>query len=471
MKKILLSLSIIVITAILVGVSATGAFLSDTETAAGNTFAAGAVDLKVDNQSYYNGAISEKTTFGPSDLDNGKLFLDFTDLKPDDEGEDTISLHVNNNDAYLCLDMSLTSDDDKSSNEPELETGDLEEDVNNTWDGELASFVKMVWWMDDGDNVLETGETLLNDGIKSVTDFFGQDKVFSADLADATTNIWTGQAGPAIGNQTYHIGKAWCYGAMNLDPVAQDGLGNALSPIGPQGGGFSCDGRALGNESQTDGVTMNIAFRAMQARHNPNYTCGQEQRLATITVTKQVVNDNGGDNVIGDYQLFVDDGVSTLPVTSGVPTVVPVGNYTVTETGIQGYVASFDGPNCDVEGQITLLEGENKACTIVNNDLPPNITLVKKVTNFTTSSTIASPTVFGLRIDDALVSHNTSVAVSANEPHTINETGRTGYSFVGPITGTSNYGKLCPAVLGESITLDEGEAIVCVITNDKNPQI
>ena len=160
--------------------------------------------------------------------------------------------------------------------------------------------------------------------------------------------------------------------------------------------------------------------------------------------------------------------MNTLPVTSGIPTVVPVGNYTVTETGIQGYVASFSGPNCDAEGQITLLEGENKACTIINDDLPPNITLVKSVTGGMAGTPLASPTSFGLRIDGGLVQHNTSVAVSANVPHVINETGRTGYTFVGPITGTSNSGKSCPDILGGSITLDEGEAIVCTITNNKN---
>ena len=34
---------------------ATGAFFSDTETSQGNTFTAGAIDLLVDNESYYNG--------------------------------------------------------------------------------------------------------------------------------------------------------------------------------------------------------------------------------------------------------------------------------------------------------------------------------------------------------------------------------------------------------------------------------
>jgi len=467
MKKIILSLGIILSVAAVVAVTGTFAFLSDTETARGNTFTAGAIDLKVDNESYYNGAISQATTFGPSDLDNGKLLINFRDLKPDDEGEDTISLRVNNNDAWLCMDMSLTTNNDISSNEPELKTGDPVEDINNSWDGELGDLTRMIWWVDDGDNVLEEYETLLNGGVKTVKEFFGEDKTFSADLADATTNVWTNEPGPAVGGQTYYLAKAWCFGTMAEARIPQDYLGKLPgSTNGPlvRGTGVTCNGTALGNESQTDGVTMNIAFRAMQARHNPRYTCGEEQRLATLTVTKDVVNNNGGNNVIANYQLFLFDGVNTIPVTSGIPNIVPVGIYYVTETGIQGYVGSFAGPDCNAVGKVTLLEGENKACTVVNDDLPPNITLVKNVTG---TPQLASPTIFGLKIDGNLVLNNTSVAVTANAPHTISEDGFSGYSFVN-IAGTSNYGKLCPSVLGGSITLDEGEAIVCTITNLKN---
>jgi predicted ribosomally synthesized peptide with SipW-like signal peptide len=458
MKRIIFSLAVIGALAVVVGFGATSAFLSDTETASGNVFVAGAIDLKVDNESYYNGAISDITTFGPSDLGNGLLLINFTDLKPDDEGEDTISLHVNNNDAYLCLDMSLTTNNDISSTEPELIV-DAPEDVNDTWDGELGNLVKMVWWVDDGDNVLEQGETLLSDGEQTILSLFGEDKKFSAVLADANTNVWTGVPGPALGGETYYIAKGWCYGTMTLNPVTP---GDYDSPLGAQGSGFTCNGTQLGNESQTDGVTMDIAFRAVQARHNPNYTCDGKPRLATITVTKEIVNDNGGNNVVGDYQLFVDNYMTPFPVTSGVPVQVPPGNYVVTETGIMGYVASFSGPDCDQFGQVTLNAGDNKSCTIVNNDLPGNITLIKNVIN--DNGGTAGPTMFGLNIDGNLVQNNTSVAVNSNIPHTINEVGRVGYTFVSIIGNIK-----CPAVLGGTATLDEGEAIICTITNDDNP--
>ncbi|MFA6105577.1 MAG: SipW-dependent-type signal peptide-containing protein [Patescibacteria group bacterium] len=468
MKKIIISLGIILSIVAVIGITGTRAFLSDSEKSVGNTFTAGAIDLKVDNESYYNGAISQATTFGPSDLIDGKLLINFRDLKPDDEGEDTISLHVNNNDAWLCMDMSLTTNDDISSNEPELGTGDAPEDINNTWDGELADNVRMIWWADDGDNVLEVGEPLLNGGVKTVKDFFGPNLTSSIDLVDATTNVWNpNQLGPAVGGQDYYIGKAWCFGTMAEARVAQDGQGKLPdSTNGPlvRGTGTTCNGAALGNQTQTDGVTMNIAFRAMQARHNTGYTCDTEQRLATITVTKQIINDNGGNNVVGDYQLFVSDGANTIPLTSGVPTVVPVGNYIVTETGVQGYVGSFAGPDCNSVGQITLLEGDSKACTVVNNDLPPNITLIKNVLSGT-----ANPSTFGLKVDGALVQNGSSVAVTSNAPHAITEDGLPGYTFVGPITGTSNYGQSCPTTLGGSITLAEGEAIVCTINNALTP--
>src|SRR3989344_5578285 len=246
MKKIITSLSVIIAVAAL-AVGATTAFLSDTENSSGNTFAAGAIDLKVDNESYYNGVLNAATSWLSADLNAGQLFFNFLDLKPDDEGEDTISLHVNDNDAYLCMDVALTSNDDKSSNEPELGAGDTPEDINNTWDGELAQNLQMFWWADDGDNVFEVGEGGLNDnqgissGIQTLLNL-ATTTPFSVALADSQNNVWTGQAGPIPGGSDRYIGKAWCFGALTLDPV---GAGLGVNPtVDP---GVNCDGKTLGN--------------------------------------------------------------------------------------------------------------------------------------------------------------------------------------------------------------------------------
>ncbi|MDO8569266.1 MAG: TasA family protein [bacterium] len=84
MKKILLSLSMIVFVGAVV-IGATGAFFSDTETSTGNTFTAGAIDLGVDNTSYYNGHLNQGTTWQIDwDLSEGipHQFFNFNDLKP-----------------------------------------------------------------------------------------------------------------------------------------------------------------------------------------------------------------------------------------------------------------------------------------------------------------------------------------------------------------------------------------------------
>jgi len=459
MKRILLSLAIIGVVGAF-AVSGTGAFFSDSETSSGNTFTAGAIDLKIDNHSYYNGMLNASTTWEMKDLTTIDKFFDFPDLKPGDVGEDTISLHVNTNDAYLCANVKLTSNDDNIPNEPEL----LDDANTGPGLGELASSVNFVWWADDGDNVLENNENVISQGPIGALGLNGSTTLA---LADSTTNIWTGVSGPVPGDQTLYIGKAWCFGTIGQAPLIQDGLGTT-SPRNPanSNGGVTCDGSQLNNSTQTDSLTADVMFTAIQSRNNPGYRCvpPEIRQEGKITVTKVVVNNNGGNSVISDFNLFIDDGFVSTGFVSGVQQTVPVGNYTVSETGIQGYSASFSG-NCDAFGQITVGLNEVKNCTITNTELPASITLVKMVTG---TVPLAGPSLFGLNVDGNVVQNNTSVSVTSNAPHTINEAGRAGYTFVGPITGTSSYGKSCPAVLGGSITLDEGETIVCTITNNKN---
>ena len=477
MKRIIFGLLTIVGAGAVIASGMTGAFFGDIERSIGNTFAAGAIDLKVDNESYYNGnacvdiGTSEPnyvwqgntpypvpgtpctTSWELDDLDNGRLFFDFTDLKPDDESEDTISLHIGTNDAWACMDVVLTSNDDRSSTEPELHAPDALEDINNTWDGELAQNVQFFWWADDGDNVYEVGENEISKGVQTLYNL--ANTPFSVALADATHNVW-GTPGPIPAEETVYIAKAWCFGNLTLDPVPDNG---GINPTLESG--VNCDGRTLNNLTQTDGATLDVAFRAIQTRHNDTFVCNEEEpRLATITVNKTVVNDNGGNNGVGDFQLFVDNGTTNIPVTSGLPTVVTAGNYTVTETGISGYVASFPdlSDDCDSGGQLVLGPDENKVCNITNDDQPALITLVKSVIN--NNGGTAGPSQFGLRVDGNLVQNNTSYPVSANSPHSINEDGRTGYQFVS-ITGIS-----CPGTIPGNVTLSEGESITCTITND-----
>ena len=263
-----------------VAVKYTTALLSDNEVSAGNNFAAGAIDLKIDNHSYYNGALSPSTTWELADLDDGKgpsgegkyLFFNFHDLKPGDWGEDTISVHVKDNDAWACTLIQLTTDDDTSSTEPELSDGDAT-DTADLWDGELAHNLNFIFWADDGDNVLEDGERLFFNDPTSLDDLtkLGLAGTHTAGLvlAQSNYNAFTGAANqPLTGGQDYYIGKAWCFGKMTLQPVP---AGNNNNPtINP---GIKCDGAGLNNLTQTDSITGNVIFTALQSRHVPSYRC------------------------------------------------------------------------------------------------------------------------------------------------------------------------------------------------------
>jgi len=46
-------------------------------------------------------------------------------VKPGDWGENTISLHVEDNDSWLCMDVAVASSSENGINEPEFDAGDI----------------------------------------------------------------------------------------------------------------------------------------------------------------------------------------------------------------------------------------------------------------------------------------------------------------------------------------------------------
>jgi len=295
-KKIIISLSVIgVVAAVIIG--GTIAYFSDTETSTGNTFTAGAIDLKIDNESYITDASgtlvkSIETSWDIGDGDLGtpdhKLFFNFSDLKPGDIGEDTISLHVNSNDAWACMSINITETLENSCTEPE-DAVDLPEigGCGNIDDGELQDELYFAFWADDGDNVYETDEVIFKEGLAG--DIFDGTSIALADSGNK--NLW-GQDGPLQGGEegsqliVYNVGKVWCYGELTKEPV-QDGLDT--SPI-ERGTGFSCNGADVTNISQTDGIMADVTFYAEQSRNNPNFTCVQPE---TTTVQSSVFDFSG----------------------------------------------------------------------------------------------------------------------------------------------------------------------------------
>lgn len=256
-KKILMSLSVIAAAAAAV-VGGTGAFFSDTETSTGNTFTAGAIDLKVDSKQKYNGneCVDVDQTAGVNyqwvgnaaypkagtpctgaweltDLGPTNQFFKFDDVKPGDNGSNSISLHVINNDAWVCATVSNLTDLDNTLTEPE--DADVDE-IDNLTSGELKEKMVVTIWSDNGQGGGVAGDNVQNG--TEPTLYTGQAQAGTWALYDSTTGT-----GPLLGSTTGYVGVKWDL------PLAVD------------------------NEVQTDSMGADISFNVVQSRNNASYRC------------------------------------------------------------------------------------------------------------------------------------------------------------------------------------------------------
>ncbi|MCX6780500.1 MAG: ice-binding family protein [Candidatus Magasanikbacteria bacterium] len=144
--------------------------------------------------------------------------------------------------------------------------------------------------------------------------------------------------------------------------------------------GSSLNGRAL---ARTAAVTLDAAsITGPTCSTTPVPESTATISSNTITVIKQVINDNGGKAIYSDFPLFVNG----TPVASGESVRAIPGMYTVTEMNRAGYASSFTG-NCNASGVIDHggINTHDDVCTVVNNDIgappvvvaPPLIDVVK----------------------------------------------------------------------------------------------
>lgn len=243
MKKIFLSLFLIVAVGIVV-IGATRAFFSDRETASGNSFRAGKLDLLVDSQCSYNGEVQEFCTWSEKDLD-GEMFFSFADLKPGDWGEDTVGLSLDGNDAWICAAIGPFTGFENGCNDPESEAGDLTCGNPGEGEGELEENLELFVWAD----ICETGEAEACDNVYQeacdiplATDLANGSTIA---LADSSGNLFEQAGGPMSEEDKYCLGLAW-----NL-PWETD------------------------NTVQSDSLAGTISFYAEQYRHNGDFVCGE----------------------------------------------------------------------------------------------------------------------------------------------------------------------------------------------------
>lgn len=342
-QRFLLSLAIMVFAGAVV-VGGTGAFFSDEETSTGNVFAAGSLDLKVDSEAHYNGLICSEVgtdmyewkadgvtfqtdadvpadhypqpgmecdgTWEETDLGAQHQFFNLNDVKPGDEGENTLSLHVTDNDAWGRMVISNVEDRDVNCTEPETEVGALDPECDGQEagyvpdpdnNGELAENISITGWIDqgatpgfqcgrpdtndpgagcdadptEGDNIQQCEDSNDPTNCNEPTVLMGDGAI---DPNGETHNIWEGLAAYRAVLDAQHV----------CDNTDSNGDGHTVyDDTTPYGvcHGLARDGRmvgsttyyfglgwsipdTVGNEAQSDSIKADVGFEVVQHRNN-----------------------------------------------------------------------------------------------------------------------------------------------------------------------------------------------------------
>lgn len=142
-----------------------------------------------------------------------------------------------------------------------------------------------------------------------------------------------------------------------------------------------------GFTSLASGATISIGFTATGAGNLDFLTCSTVlSQSTTLTLTKDLINDNGGTATASDWTLEANlaAGTAELSGISGVTSSsLEAGDYELTETGPAGYTQT--NLACDsgvlIGTSLTMAPGDDVNCTFSNDDQPVSLTLVKVVNN------------------------------------------------------------------------------------------
>jgi uncharacterized repeat protein (TIGR01451 family) len=234
-----------------------------------------------------------------------------------------------------------------------------------------------------------------------------------------------------------------------------------LTESGPFGyeqvGSWDCDSSMIDSDTVTVALGENVTCEVTNQDISP-----------TLTLVKQLINDNGGNATLADF-ILSGDGPTPISGVSGTPAVtnadVDAGGYDLSESGPAGYSSDgvwvcLGGDQTDGDS-LTLGVGESATCTITNDDEPAELIVVKEVINDNGGTAI--PGAFQLKVNEVNVNQGAPVpGIVSNTEYTVSEDQIAGYSqtdLTCVTTGTANE-------VAHPVTLDEGESVTCTITND-----
>ena len=169
----------------------------------------------------------------------------------------------------------------------------------------------------------------------------------------------------------------------------------------------------------------------------------------TVTIVKEVITLDGGNEGVDDFGLFV--GASGSISSGTTVTISPDTDTSIGEAGLVGYTRTLGfaaGSSLECADTVNLPSNTNITCIIENDDDPASITLNVAV--------VGSTDTFTPTIDNGIVDEGVPIDVDSNISYTIDiSESTTGFDVA--ITGDDD-------CTDSSITPDEGEAVVCDIT-------
>ncbi|HEU5056223.1 MAG TPA: hypothetical protein VFU21_06850, partial [Kofleriaceae bacterium] len=234
-------------------------------------------------------------------------------------------------------------------------------------------------------------------------------------------------------------------------------LSESGGPAGYLAGTWSCAG---GSQS---GASVTLA-----PDQSATCTITNDDIAPSLTLVKEVVNDNGGTAGAADWTL---SGSGPTPISGAGGAVsgptFSAGTYTLSESGPTGYVASAwsCAGGTQVGDTIAVGLGQSATCTISNDDMPPVLILVKHVVNdngglasaddWVLSATGGPTPIFGSG------GASSGPTFSAGT-YSLGELGPLGYA-------ASAWSCVGGVQSGSQITVGVGVSATCEITNNDRP--
>jgi len=213
----------------------------------------------------------------------------------------------------------------------------------------------------------------------------------------------------------------------------------------------------------------------------------------SLTLVKNVVNDNGGTLGVAAFNISTSAGTPVFgsAVVNGTTSTytsqamgTDAGSKTLIEANVAGYsegswvcTPTAATSSTFSAGSVVIGNGIDVTCTITNNDDPGNLILVKNVVNdnggtlgvaaFSISTSAGSP-VFGSAVVSGATSTYTSQSMSTSAgSKTLVEANVAGYSegswVCSPTAATSG------TFSGGSVVVGNGVTVTCTITNNDQP--